>query len=94
VREIWVAHGLKPQLLERFALSRDPNFAAKVEDIVGLHLDPPDKALVLSVDEKSRIQALERTQPGLPMKRGRAAIMSSLEQHNANPRPFIWAADA
>ena len=60
--------------LKTLDLKRDKNFAAKVEDVVGLYLDPPDKALVLCVDEKSQIQALDRTQPGLPMKKGRAGI--------------------
>ena len=64
VHKIWAAHGLKPHLSKTFKLSRDPNFVAKVEDIVGLYLNPPDKALVLAVDEKSQIQALDRTQPG------------------------------
>src|SRR5246127_4063890 len=72
IQRIWSAHGLKPHLTKTFKLSRDPNFAAKVQDVVGLYLDPPDKALVLSLDEKSQIQALDRTQPGLPMKKGRA----------------------
>ena len=72
IQRIWSAHGLKPHLVKTFKLSRDPNFAAKVQDVVGLYLDPPDKALVLSLDEKSQIQALDRTQPGLPMKKGRA----------------------
>jgi transposase len=72
IQRIWSAHGLKPHLVKTFKLSRDPHFAAKVEDVVGLYLNPPEKALVLSVDEKSQIQALDRTQPGLPMKRGRA----------------------
>src|SRR5277367_5535748 len=72
IQRIWSAHGLKPHLTKTFKLSRDPNFAAKVQEVVGLYLDPPDKALVLSVDEKSQIQALDRTQPGLPMKKGRA----------------------
>jgi transposase len=76
VQRIWKAHGLKPHLTRSFKLSRDPNFNAKVADIVGLYLDPPDKALVLSVDEKSQIQALDRTQPGLPMKKGRAGTMT------------------
>src|SRR5512132_1962242 len=76
VHKIWKAHGLKPHLVETFKLSRDPDFVDKVEDVVGLYLDPPDKALVLSVDEKSQIQALDRTQPGLPMKRGRAGTMT------------------
>jgi transposase len=72
IQRIWSAHGLKPHLTKTFKLSRDPNFAAKVQEVVGLYLHPPDKALVLSVDEKSQIQALDRTQPGLPMKKGRA----------------------
>jgi transposase len=72
IQRIWSAHGLKPHLVKTFKLSRDPNFAAKVQDVVGLYLDPPERALVLSVDEKSQIQALDRTQPGLPMKKGRA----------------------
>ena len=76
VHKIWKAHGLKPHLAETFELSRDPDFVAKLEDVVGLYLDPPDKALVLSVDEKSQIQALDRTQPGLPMKKRRAGTMT------------------
>jgi transposase len=76
IQRIWRAHGLKPHLVKTFKLSRDPNFAAKVQDVVGLYLDPPDKALVLSVDEKSQIQALDRTQPGLPIKKGRAGTMT------------------
>lgn len=72
IQRIWSAHGLKPHLAKTFKLSRDPNFAAKVQDVVGLYLDPPERALVLSLDEKSQIQALDRTQPGLPMKKGRA----------------------
>jgi transposase len=76
IQRIWTAHGLKPHLRRTFKLSRDPAFAEKVADVVGLYLNPPDKALVLSVDEKSQIQALDRTQPGLPMKKGRAATMT------------------
>jgi transposase len=76
VQRIWEAHDLKPHLVRTFKLSRDPNFAAKVEDVVGLYLNPPDKALVLCVDEKSQIQALDRTQPGLPMKKGRCGTMT------------------
>jgi transposase len=76
VQRIWSRHGLKPHLMETFKVSRDRNFAAKVKDVVGLYIDPPDKALVLSVDEKSQIQALDRTQPGLPMKKGRAGTMT------------------
>src|SRR6202158_2540092 len=72
IQRIWSAHGLKPHLTKTFKLSNDKQFAEKVIDVVGLYLDPPDKALVLSLDEKSQIQALDRTQPGLPMKKGRA----------------------
>src|SRR5271165_1514285 len=70
VQRIWAAHGLKPHLTRSFKLSNDPKFCEKVQDIVGLYLDPPDQALVLSVDEKSQIQALDRTQPVLPMRPG------------------------
>ena len=76
VQRIWQAHGLKPHRVETFKISRDKNFAARVADVVGLYLNPPDKALVLCVDEKSQIQALDRTQPGLPMKKGRAGTMT------------------
>ncbi len=76
VQRIWAAHGLKPHLIKTFKLSNDKRFVEKVTDIIGLYLDPPDRALVLSVDEKSQIQALDRTQPGLPMKRGRAGTMT------------------
>ena len=76
VQRIWAAHGLKPHLTRSFKLSNDPEFCEKVQDIVGLYLDPPDKALVLSVDEKSQIQALDRTQPGLQLKKGRAGTMT------------------
>jgi transposase len=71
VRRTWHAHGLKPHLVDTFKVSRDPQFAEKLEDIVGLYLNPPQQAIVFSVDEKSQIQALDRTQPGLPMKKGR-----------------------
>jgi transposase len=76
VRRIWHAHGLKPHLVDTFKISRDPQFAEKLEDIVGLYLNPPQQAIVFSVDEKSQIQALHRTQPGLPMKKGRAGTMT------------------
>ena len=76
VQKIWQAHGLKPHLLRSFKLSNDPAFTEKLIDIVGLYLDPPDRALVLAVDEKSQIQALDRTQPGLPLKKGRAGTMT------------------
>jgi transposase len=76
VQKIWRAHGLAPHRLRTFKLSRDPQFAAKVRDVVGLYVNPPTHAVVLSVDEKSQIQALDRTQPGLPMKKGRAGTMT------------------
>jgi len=76
VLNVWHQHGLKPHRTETFKLSRDPEFIVKVRDIVGLYLNPPEKALVLSVDEKSQIQALDRTQPGLPMKPGRCGTMT------------------
>jgi transposase len=76
VQRIWRAHGLRPHLVRRFKLSNDPQFAAKLKQIVGLYVDPPDHAIVLSVDEKSQIQALDRTQPGLPMKKGRAGTIT------------------
>ena len=72
VQRIWKEHGLKPHLTRSFKLSNDPKFAEKVVNVVGLYLNPPDKAVVLCVDEKSQIQALDRTQPGLPIKKGRA----------------------
>lgn len=76
VGRIWVDAGLKPHLTRGFKVSNDPMFEEKVTDIVGLYLDPPDRAVVLCVDEKSQIQALDRTQPGLPLKKGRAATMT------------------
>jgi len=76
VQRIWRAHGLRPHLVRQFKLSNDPQFADKLKEIVGLYVNPPDHAVVLSVDEKSQIQALDRTQPGLPMKRGRAGTMT------------------
>jgi len=76
VQRIWRTHGLQPHRVRRFKLSNDPQFAAKLREIVGLYVDPPDHAIVMSVDEKSQIQALDRTQPGLPMKKGRAGTMT------------------
>ena len=69
VQRIWRAHGLRPHRVRQFKLSNDPDFVAQLRDVVGLYVDPPAHAIVLSVDEKSQIQALDRTQPGLPMKR-------------------------
>jgi len=76
VRRIWQAHGLKPHRVASFKVSNDKHFTEKLEDIVGLYLDPPEHALVFCCDEKSQIQALDRTQPGLPLKRGRAQTMT------------------
>src|SRR5437660_3276399 len=76
VRRIWKRHGLKPHLFRTFKVSNDPDFAEKLEDVVGLYLAPPERAIVFSVDEKSQIQALDRTQPGLPLKKGRCGTMT------------------
>ncbi len=76
VQRVWTAHGLQPHRVRTFKLSRDPHFQEKLEDVVGLYLHPPEHAVVLSVDEKSQIQALDRTQPGLPLKKGRCGTMT------------------
>ena len=76
VRRIWHSHGLQPHRARHFKLSNDPKFVEKLKDVVGLYIDPPAHAVVLSIDEKSQIQALDRTQPGLPMKKGRCATMT------------------
>lgn len=76
VHRVWKKYNIKPHKVKTFKISNDPHFVEKVKDIVGLYLNPPDRALVLSVDEKSQIQALDRTQPGLPMKRGHAGTMT------------------
>ncbi len=76
VHRIWHSHGLQPHRMRQFKLSNDPKFVAKLRDIVGLYVDPPAHAVVLSVDEKSQIQALDRTQPGLPLKKGRCGTMT------------------
>ena len=88
VRRIWHKHGLKPHLVETFKISTDPNFAEKLEAIVGLYLNPPEHALVLCCDEKSQIQALDRTQPGLPLKRGRAGTMTHDYKRNGTATLF------
>jgi transposase len=88
VRRIWRAHGLKPHRVETFKISNDPAFAEKLEDIVGLYLNPPEHALVLCVDEKSQIQALDRTQPGLPLKRGRGTTMTHDYKRNGTATLF------
>jgi len=76
IRRVWKQHNLKPHLTKTFKLSRDKRFIEKLRDIVGLYLNPPDKSLVLCVDEKSQIQALDRTQPGLPLKKGRCGTLT------------------
>ena len=76
VGRIWRAHGLKPHLVKTFKLSRDPQFIEKLRDVVGLYVAPPERAIVFAFDEKSQIQALDRTQPGLPLKKGRAGTMT------------------
>lgn len=88
VQRIWKAHGLKPHRFRTFKLSRDPHFVEKLQDIVGLYLNPPEHAFVLSVDEKSQIQALDRTQPGLPMKTGRAGTMTHDYKRNGTTTLF------
>lgn len=88
VRRIWQTHGLKPHLSRTFKLSNDKQFAEKLEDIVGLYLNPPEHALVLSCDEKSQIQALDRTQPGLPLKKGRAQTMTHDYKRNGTTTLF------
>ena len=84
----WRANGLKPHLVRGFKVSRDPKFAEKLEDIVGLYMTPPEHALVLCCDEKSQIQALDRTQPGLPLKKGRAATMTHDYKRNGTTTLF------
>ena len=88
VRRVWRRNGLKPHLQETFKLSRDPRFVDKLVDVVGLYLNPPEHAIVLSCDEKSQIQALNRTQPGLPMKRGRAGTMTHDYKRNGTTTLF------
>jgi transposase len=88
IRRIWKRHNLKPHLVETFKLSRDKNFVEKLRDVVGLYLNPPDKALVLCVDEKSQIQALERTQPLLPMRPGVPARQSHDYKRNGTTTLF------
>lgn len=90
VARIWDAHGLKPHRLKTFKLSKDPRFVEKLTDVVGLYLNPPDKALVLCVDEKSQVQALDRTQPGLPMKQGRCGTMT--HDYKRNGTTCLFAA--
>ena len=88
VHRIWRSHGLRPHQIRQFKLSNDPQFAAKVRDIVGLYVNPPEHAVVLSVDEKSQIQALDRTQPGLPLKKGRCGTMTHDYKRNGTTTLF------
>jgi len=88
VWRVWHAHGLKPHLVRGFKVSRDPKFVEKLEDIVGLYMSPPEHALVLCCDEKSQVQALDRTQPGLPLKKGRAATMTHDYKRNGTTTLF------
>jgi transposase len=88
VQKIWAARGLKPHRVQTFKLSKDPRFEEKLADVVGLYLDPPERAIVLSMDEKSQIQALDRTQPSLPMKPGRAGTMTHDYKRNGTTTLF------
>lgn len=88
VGRIWQAHGLKPHRVATFKLSNDKQFQEKLEDVVGLYLSPPENAIVLSCDEKSQMQALDRTQPGLPLKRGRNATMTHDYKRNGTSTLF------
>ena len=88
VQRIWAAHDLKPHLVRTFKLSNDPQFVEKLADVVGLYMDPPDRALVLCVDEKSQIQALDRTQPSLPMFPGRGGTLTHDYKRNGTTTLF------
>jgi transposase len=88
VQRIWKRHNLQPHRVETFKLSRDKHFTEKLTDVVGLYLNPPDKSLVLCVDEKSQIQALDRTQPGLPMKPGRCGTYTHDYKRNGTTTLF------
>jgi transposase len=88
VQKIWAARGLKPHRVETFKLSTDPRFEEKLADVVGLYLSPPDRAIVLSMDEKSQIQALDRTQPSLAIKPGRAGTMTHDDRRNGTTTLF------
>ncbi len=88
VQRVWQTHNLKPHLEKTFKVSRDPRFLEKLTDVVGLYLNPPDRAVVLCVDEKSQIQALDRTQPGLPLKRGRCGTLTHDYKRNGTTTLF------
>jgi len=90
VQRIWDAHGLQPHRVESFKLSKDKRFVEKLTDVVGVYLNPPDKAVVLCVDEKTQVQALDRTQPGLPMKKGRCGTMT--HDYKRNGTTCLFAA--
>ena len=88
INNIWQSHNLKPHRTKTFKLSRDPNFLAKLTDVVGLYVNPPQRAIVLCVDEKSQIQALDRTQPSLPLKKGRCGTMTHDYKRNGTTTLF------
>ncbi len=88
VSRVWRANGLKPHLARTFKVSNDPDFVEKLIDVVGLYLNPPERALVFCVDEKSQIQALDRTQPGLPLKKGRCGTMTHDYKRNGTTTLF------
>jgi transposase len=88
INNIWQSHNIKPHRTKTFKLSRDPRFLEKMTDVIGLYLNPPDDAIVLCVDEKSQIQALDRTQPGLPMKKGRCGTMTHDYKRNGTTTLF------
>jgi transposase len=90
VQRIWDAHGLQPHRVKTFKLSKDKRFEEKLTDVVGVYLNPPDKAVVLCVDEKTQVQALDRTQPGLPMKKGRCGTMT--HDYKRNGTTCLFAA--
>ena len=90
VARVWDAHGLQPHRVKTFKLSKDKRFVEKLTDVVGLYLNPPDKAILLCVDEKSQVQALDRTQPGLPMKKGRCGTMT--HDYKRNGTTCLFAA--
>lgn len=90
VQRIWDAHGLQPHRLKNYKLSKDKHFEEKLTDVVGVYLNPPDKAVVLCVDEKTQVQALDRTQPGLPMKKGRCGTMT--HDYKRNGTTCLFAA--
>lgn len=89
VQRIWRAHGLQPHRVRQFKLSNDPKFVEKRRDVVGLYVSPPAHAIVLSFDEKSQIQTLDRSQPGLPLKKGRAGTMTHDDKRNPIKRMFM-----